>query len=130
MSKPFLSIIIPAYNEEQRLPGTLEQVLAFLSSQSYRSEILIVENASQIIGLTFSADEIDQMVKGLNANLENYQKLRQVPLANSVPPAIVFNPEAGMDAYAVTSALFGRVQGLVGGFGCLRRHLVGPSSVG
>ena len=47
MSKPFLSIIIPAYNEEQRLPGTLEQVLAFLSSQSYRSEILIVENASQ-----------------------------------------------------------------------------------
>lgn len=47
MSKPFLSIIIPAYNEEKRLPGTLEQVLEFLSSQSYRSEILIVENASQ-----------------------------------------------------------------------------------
>jgi glycosyltransferase involved in cell wall biosynthesis len=47
LSKPFISIIIPAYNEEQRLPGTIEQVLAFLSSQSYRSEILIVENASQ-----------------------------------------------------------------------------------
>jgi glycosyltransferase involved in cell wall biosynthesis len=47
LSKPFLSIIIPAYNEEQRLPDTLEQVFTFLSSQSYRSEILIVENASQ-----------------------------------------------------------------------------------
>jgi glycosyltransferase involved in cell wall biosynthesis len=47
LSKPFLSLIIPAYNEERRLPGTLEQVFAFLSSQSYQSEILIVENASQ-----------------------------------------------------------------------------------
>jgi len=47
LEKPFLSIIIPAFNDEQRLPGTLEQVLAFLGSQSYRSEILIVENASQ-----------------------------------------------------------------------------------
>jgi glycosyltransferase involved in cell wall biosynthesis len=47
LSTPYLSIIIPAYNEEQRLPGTLEQVLTFLSAQSYQSEILIVENASQ-----------------------------------------------------------------------------------
>jgi dolichyl-phosphate beta-glucosyltransferase len=47
LPKPFLSIIIPAFNEEQRLPCTLEQVLTFLGAQSYRAEILIVENASQ-----------------------------------------------------------------------------------
>jgi glycosyltransferase involved in cell wall biosynthesis len=47
LQTPFLSVIIPAFNEEQRLPNTLEQVLAFLHDQPYRSEILIVENASQ-----------------------------------------------------------------------------------
>ena len=47
MHNPYLSIIIPAFNEEQRLPKTLEQVLSFLQAQSYQSEILVVENASQ-----------------------------------------------------------------------------------
>jgi len=35
MSSPFLSIIIPAHNEENRLPDTLAQVLQFLASQPY-----------------------------------------------------------------------------------------------
>ena len=46
MTAPLLSIIIPAYNEENRLPNTLEQVLAFIQQQSYQSEVLIIENGS------------------------------------------------------------------------------------
>lgn len=46
MSAPFLSIIIPAHNEESRLPRTLEQVFAFLSAQNYSAEVLVVENGS------------------------------------------------------------------------------------
>jgi dolichyl-phosphate beta-glucosyltransferase len=46
LSRPLLSIIIPAHNEESRLPRTLEQVFAFLESQKYASEVLIVENGS------------------------------------------------------------------------------------
>ncbi|MBN2547523.1 MAG: glycosyltransferase family 2 protein [Anaerolineales bacterium] len=46
MSSPFLSIIIPAYNEEARLPETLEQVLSFSQDQPYPVEILVVENGS------------------------------------------------------------------------------------
>ncbi len=42
----YLSIIIPAHNEERRLPGTLEQVLQFLDAQSFTSEIVVVENGS------------------------------------------------------------------------------------
>ena len=46
MKSPFLSIVIPAYNEETRLPRALEQVFAFLEQQSYTFEIVVVENAS------------------------------------------------------------------------------------
>jgi glycosyltransferase involved in cell wall biosynthesis len=42
----FLSIVIPALNEEERLPGTLEQVFHFLSQQDYLAEVLVVENGS------------------------------------------------------------------------------------
>jgi glycosyltransferase involved in cell wall biosynthesis len=42
-----LSIIIPAYNEEGRLPDTLEQAFTFLQNQSYLAEVLVVENGSQ-----------------------------------------------------------------------------------
>jgi glycosyltransferase involved in cell wall biosynthesis len=47
MPNPFLSLIIPAHNEAQRLPDTLQQVLDFLQSQAYTAEILVIENASQ-----------------------------------------------------------------------------------
>lgn len=46
MAGTFLSVIIPAHNEENRLPGTLRQVLDFLSAQPYSFEVLVVENAS------------------------------------------------------------------------------------
>lgn len=43
---PFLSIIIPAYNEESRLPRSLGRVFAFLDKQLYSSEVIVVENGS------------------------------------------------------------------------------------
>jgi len=47
LSSPFLSIVIPAHNEETRLPQTLEQALAFLNAQPYEWEIVVVENGSR-----------------------------------------------------------------------------------
>lgn len=43
---PFLSLVIPAHNEESRLPATLEQVFAFLTLQNYAAEVIVVENGS------------------------------------------------------------------------------------
>jgi dolichyl-phosphate beta-glucosyltransferase len=44
---PLLSIIIPAYNEEIRLPDSLEKIISFLEKQPYTYELLIIENGSK-----------------------------------------------------------------------------------
>lgn len=47
MNRPFLSVIIPAYNEAARLPETLTKTLAFLETQPFAFEVIVVENGSQ-----------------------------------------------------------------------------------
>lgn len=44
--RPFLSIIIPAFNEERRLPGALDEIAAFVEAQSFDTEVIVVDNAS------------------------------------------------------------------------------------
>jgi glycosyltransferase involved in cell wall biosynthesis len=43
---PELSIIIPAYNEELRLPATLEQTAAYVRASGRDTEILVVDDGS------------------------------------------------------------------------------------
>ncbi len=65
MQRPFLSIIIPAYNEEFRLPDTLSQVESFLEEQIYSSEVWIVDNNS-----TDRTSEIIQEYSSRNTNFQ------------------------------------------------------------
>jgi glycosyltransferase involved in cell wall biosynthesis len=45
-SHPLLSIIMPAHNEEHRLPPSLKKIDAFLQTQPFKVEVLIIENGS------------------------------------------------------------------------------------
>jgi glycosyltransferase involved in cell wall biosynthesis len=45
--RPFLSLVIPAHNEERRLPETLRQVREFAAAQTRPLEVLLVDNASR-----------------------------------------------------------------------------------
>mgnify|MGYP001558966362 CR=1 FL=1 len=45
-SSLYLSVIIPAYNEEKRLPHTLRAVIEYVKKQSYEWEILVVNDGS------------------------------------------------------------------------------------
>lgn len=42
----FLSIVIPAYNEEKRLPDSLPQILNFVRKQNYPIEVIVVDDGS------------------------------------------------------------------------------------
>ncbi len=70
MSLPFLSIIIPAFNEENRLPKTLEQAFNFSQVQTYPVEVLIVENGSR--------DRTYQIAEEFAARHAQFHVLREV----------------------------------------------------
>jgi dolichyl-phosphate beta-glucosyltransferase len=59
-SSPFLSLIIPAYNEHDRILPTLEHTLAFLKGQTYQSEIIVVSDGS--------SDNTAQVAKSFPSN--------------------------------------------------------------
>ncbi|UCC76859.1 MAG: glycosyltransferase family 2 protein [Anaerolineales bacterium] len=43
---PYLSVVVPAYNEEQRLPQTLHNIMTFLRTKTYSAEIIVVDDGS------------------------------------------------------------------------------------
>ena len=45
-NRPFLSIIIPAYNEEPRITETLRTVVEYFGTQSYTWEVAVVDDGS------------------------------------------------------------------------------------
>jgi glycosyltransferase involved in cell wall biosynthesis len=66
---PFFSIVIPAYNEERRLPGTLERLSQFLQKQPFASEIIVVENGSD--------DRTFEIAQGFADGHKNVHALRE-----------------------------------------------------
>ncbi|MDX2093545.1 MAG: glycosyltransferase family 2 protein [Kofleriaceae bacterium] len=68
-----LSIVVPAYNEELRLPATLERLHAFLSAQPLRYEIVVVDDGSK--------DNTCKVVEESKAHIANLVLVSQTPNA-------------------------------------------------
>jgi dolichyl-phosphate beta-glucosyltransferase len=47
VSAPELSVVVPAYNEAERLPRTLDRIRAFLGSRGSSFEIVVADDGSQ-----------------------------------------------------------------------------------
>jgi len=60
MPKPFLSVIIPAYDEEQRIKSSLLVMSKFLEKKPYSSEIIVVDDGS--------TDKTAQIVKQVSVS--------------------------------------------------------------
>lgn len=46
MSDPFLSIVVPTFNEERRVLPTLHRVVEYLGRQGYPAEVVVVDDGS------------------------------------------------------------------------------------
>ena len=47
MAQPFLSIVIPAYNEESRIAQTLDTVVNYVEGRGYSWEVVVADDGSQ-----------------------------------------------------------------------------------
>jgi glycosyltransferase involved in cell wall biosynthesis len=68
-----LSIVVPAYNEELRLPPTLDRLHAFLSAQPLRYEIVVVDDGSK--------DATCEVVEQAMTRIPHLRLVRQLPNA-------------------------------------------------
>jgi dolichyl-phosphate beta-glucosyltransferase len=66
-----LSIVVPAFNEEHRLPPTLARLSAFLETQPLRWEIVVVDDGSR--------DATCAVVEAAMARIPNLRLVRQTP---------------------------------------------------
>ncbi|MBO0719464.1 MAG: glycosyltransferase family 2 protein [Blastocatellia bacterium] len=67
---PYLSIIIPAYNEERRILRTLTETFDYLDSRQYESEVVVVNDGSSD-GTVEKALEFEGRAQGRLRLLEN-----------------------------------------------------------
>lgn len=51
-----------------------------------------VARAAEVAGLTFTDEEREMMLQGLEGNLRSYEALRSIDIPNEVPPALHFDP--------------------------------------
>jgi dolichyl-phosphate beta-glucosyltransferase len=59
----YLSVIIPAYNEEKRITKTLQEIDKYLSKQSYNYEIIVVSDGSE--------DKTAEVARNLQGQIKN-----------------------------------------------------------
>ena len=68
MPQPFLSVVIPAFNEEQRISDTLSQVVEYLMARDYAWEIVVADDGSH--------DHTGQLVDRVISEHPNVRVLR------------------------------------------------------
>jgi len=71
LAGPFLSVVIPAYNEERRIGPTLDQMAAYLDRQSYSWDMLVVSDGS--------TDRTEQITNYFAANRPNVRLIAYKP---------------------------------------------------
>ncbi len=71
MSAPYLALIVPAYNEEERIGPTLARINEYLGSQTYTWSVTVVSDGSR--------DKTCEVVRGFNEDRPNFALIDSQP---------------------------------------------------
>ena len=68
MERKHLSIVIPAYNEENRIGKTIDKILHYINNQKYPYEIIIIDDGSidETVSVVMKSMEHNEHIKLLN----------------------------------------------------------------
>ncbi|HLY65043.1 MAG TPA: dolichyl-phosphate beta-glucosyltransferase [Chloroflexota bacterium] len=91
-ASPLLSIVVPTYNEKERISASLERILEFMSKQSFPIELLVVDDGS--------SDGTADLVESLRSG-------------EDCPPLSVLRNDHRGKAYAVRSGMLAAKGGFV-----------------
>jgi len=71
MTEPYLSIVIPAYNEASRIGKTLEEVRRYMASKPFASELILVDDGS--------SDGTPELLRNLQSRCPEVRIFRNEP---------------------------------------------------
>ncbi len=71
MPEPYLSVVIPAYNEALRVGSTLEKVQQYLQTRNYETELILVDDGS--------SDDTPQILEEARHQFSGMRVLRNEP---------------------------------------------------
>jgi Asp-tRNA(Asn)/Glu-tRNA(Gln) amidotransferase A subunit family amidase len=89
--RAFLSYFASAGLGSTLLPGVLWGKLEAAGTGAVVT-LKMLQDAAAVAGVSFSEQQFERMLKGVNENLTKYRAIRAVPLDNSIPPPLYFNP--------------------------------------
>jgi len=89
--RSFLSYFSSLGLSSTLLPGVLWAKLEAESPEATVTKEMLRE-ACAVAGVTFTDQQLDAMLRGVNANLSKYAEIRKTQLDNAVAPPIYFNP--------------------------------------
>src|SRR5437763_646319 len=92
VTKPTLSLVIPAYNEESRLPATLSRVSEYLSGRAEPYEVLVVVNGStdRTADVVKAAAQSDPRIQLLMTEVAGKGRAVRIGVEAAVGERIVF----------------------------------------
>lgn len=107
--RPRLSVVLPAYNEEARLPATLATWSSYLATQPYASEIVVADDGSRdgtvTVAEAFAATHPDVRVLRLQPNRGKGGAVRHGVLAAEGEIILFADADLGVPAHFAAAAL-------------------------
>ena len=84
----FLKTVPVAFAGGLAVPGLAQQE----PQQAPRISKQVLDQAEKVLGVDFSDAEQEEALRGVNRNLEAFERLRQIDIAPDVEPAVTFRP--------------------------------------